>query len=385
MNRDYRREIEGFLEIQGEIEILRKYGLDYTANRGKVSQIIDRLHPKKIRLRVSEIRQETKTTGVFRLVSADTYLPPFQAGQYINLFVDLKGIRTSRPYSIASPPNQMGYYEIAVRRVDGGFVSNYLLDEVKVGDAFESSGPAGNFFHNPLFHGNDLVFLVGGSGITPFMSMIREVTDRGLGRRIHLIYGSQKPDDVIYRKELEERAGRHDNLKVTTVISDPPEGYAGLKGLITAEFMMEVLGDLASRTFYLCGPEEMYLFCLGEMQKLGVPSRKIRMEVFGPPRDITAQPGWPQEVQKDQRYKVEVKGNRVIEARAGEPLIIALEKAGIAAPASCRSGECSLCRTRLISGRVFQAPQVKLRKSDRAFGFIHSCLAYPLGDLEIMI
>jgi len=385
MTRDFRPEIEGYAEIRGEIEVLRRYGFDYSSHKGRVDQVLNLLHPKKIRLQVSEIRDETQTAKSFRLVSPDAYLPPFQAGQYINLFVDVAGVRTSRPYSISSPPSQSGYYEIAVRRVEDGFVSNYLLETVKVNDRLESTGPSGNFYYNPLFHGNDLVFLAGGSGITPFMSMIREVTDRGLPRKIHLIYGSRKPDDMIFGQELQEKAKLHENFKLTSVISEPPEGFEGFTGFISAKLMKDVLGSMEGKTFYICGPEAMYTFCLPELLKLQVPARKIRMEVFGPPKDVTAQPGWPETVNGDARFQVAIKGGKAIEARAGEPLMISLERARIVIPASCRSGECSLCRTKLLSGKVFQPPGAKLRKSDRTYGYIHPCFAYPLENLEIML
>jgi ferredoxin-NADP reductase len=385
MSRDFRPEIEGYAEIRREIEVLRRYGFDYSSHKGRVGQVLDLLHPKRIRLQVSEIREETQTAKSFRLSSPDGYLPPFQAGQYINLFVDVGGVRTSRPYSISSPPNQNGYYEIAVRRVEDGFVSSYLLDTVKVGARLESTGPSGNFYYNPLFHGNDLVFLAGGSGITPFMSMIREVTDRGLPRKIHLIYGSRDPDDMIFGEELEERARLHENLKMTSVISEPPQGFEGFTGFISAKLMRDVLGGVEGKTFYICGPEAMYTFCLPELLKLQVPARKIRMEVFGPPKDVTGQPGWPEMVSADSRFQVTVKGRKRINAQAGEPLMVSLERAGIVIPASCRSGECSLCRTKLLSGKVFQPPGVKLRKSDRTYGYIHPCVAYPLENLEIMI
>ncbi|HOJ13627.1 MAG TPA: 2Fe-2S iron-sulfur cluster binding domain-containing protein, partial [Deltaproteobacteria bacterium] len=69
----------------------------------------------------------------------------------------------------------------------------------------------------------------------------------------------------------------------------------------------------------------------------------------------------------------------------GEPLMVALETAHIQSPAQCRSGECSLCRTKLLSGTVFHPEGARLRKSDRQFGYIHPCVAYPLEDLEILI
>lgn len=169
------------------------------------------------------------------------------------------------------------------------------------------------------------------------------------------------------------------------VISNPSRGYKGLKGFITAEIIKEVLGDVSSQTFYVCGPELMYTFCLAELEKLGVARRKIRTEVYGPPKDVTKQPGWPGEIQPDAVFKLALKGGREIAAKASEPLMISLERAGIAIPALCRSGECSLCRTKLLSGRVFQPEGVRLRKSDRDFGYIHPCMAYPLSDLKLLL
>jgi ferredoxin-NADP reductase len=381
--KDFRKEIEGFEEIQKEMAVLRKYAVDYSFQKGRAAQIVDLLHPKVLRLRVAEIRTATPSAKIFRLVSGDSYLPPFQAGQYINLAVDIGPVRTSRPYSIASPPNQVGYYEIAVRRAEEGFVSNFLLDELQVGDFLESTSPAGNFYHNPLLHGKDLVFLAGGSGITPFMSMIREAADRGLERKMHLLYGSRRPEDVIYLEELKACAERHPDFKMEIVISEPPAGYRGTSGFIGAGLIQKQVGNLTGKTFYLCGPEAMYSFCLKELETLAVPRRKIRTEVFGPPKNVTAQPGWPAEVAGDRIFRVSYKGKKNIPAGASEPLMNSLERAGVVLPASCRSGECSLCRTKLGSGKVFQLPGAKLRKSDRAFGYIHPCAAYPLSDIEL--
>ena len=74
-----------------------------------------------------------------------------------------------------------------------------------------------------------------------------------------------------------------------------------------------------------------------------------------------------------------------MEARAGEPLVLALEKEGILIPSLCRSGECSMCRVKIISGKVFQPSGVPVRKSDRKYGYVHSCVSYPLENLEIVI
>jgi ferredoxin-NADP reductase len=277
----------------------------------------------------------------------------------------------------------VGYYDLTVRRAADGFVSDYLLDEVRVGDVFESSSPAGTFTYNPLFHGRDLVFLAGGSGITPFMSMIREVADRGLKRNIQLVYGSRSPDDVIFHQDLAEIAGRYSNLNFSLVISDPPAGYSGKTGFLSAACIKDCIGEVENQMFYLCGPEAMYPFCEAELESLGIIRRRVRKEVFGPPKDITRQPGWPEGLRADAAFTVTLEGGRHLTVRAGEPLMNSLERQGIVIPAQCRSGECSLCRTRLVSGRVYQPPGVKLRKSDRQFGYIHPCLAFPIADLDL--
>jgi len=378
------QQVTGYDEILRDNTILEKYGFDYQAKKGEVQNIIDTLHPQRLDLTVSEITRETASAKSMKLVSQNGALPPFQAGQYINVFVETGGVRTSRPYSIASPPTQTGYYEITVRKVEDGFVSNYLLDELKPGDPLKSSSPTGNFHYNPLLHGDKLAFIAGGSGITPFMSMIRELADKNLSRRIHLFYGSRIEDDVIYRREIDHIAAAHGNFTWDMVVSEPSPAFSGLKGFINAALIRKRLDGL-DWTFFVCGPEAMYQFCLPELEKLSVPARKTRVEVMGSPKHIASYPGWPHNVKAGDVFQVAIKGKKSIRAAASEPLMISLEKAGVVIPALCRSGECSLCRTKLLSGKVYQPNGVKLRKSDRAFGYIHPCMAYPITDIEILL
>ena len=378
------QKVDGYDELLRESAVLEKYGFDYETKKGELRSIINMLHPKKLDLTVSEITSETASTKSMKLVGKDGHLPPFQAGQYINVFVETGGIRTSRPYSIASSPTQTGYYEIAVRRVEDGFVSNYLLDELKPGDQLESSAPSGNFHYNPLFSGNQLALIAGGSGITPFMSMIRELADKNLSRRLHLLYGCRVEDDVLYGEELERISSAHRNFTWDLVVSEPAPSCSGLKGFINSSLIKERLGG-PDWMFYVCGPEAMYQFCLPELEKLKIPARKTKVEVMGAPKNIVSYPGWPENVKAVDVFKVAVKGKKTISATASEPLMISLERAGLAIPALCRSGECSLCRTKLVSGKVYQPNGVKLRKSDRAFGYIHPCMAYPITDIEILL
>lgn len=376
---------EGYDDIINEIRVCRKYGIDYSVEKGSVQECINRLHPALLRLRVSDVIEETKSAKTFRLVSPNHYLPPFQAGQYLSLFFEIGAIRTYRPYSISSSPSQAGYYDITVKRVEDGLVSGHLLDHVSRGAILECSGPWGNFYHNPIFHDNTLVCIAGGSGITPFMSMILETIECGLDRKIYLFYGNKGPNDVLFDEKLAAIARRHENIHYIPVIEHPANGYAGAKGLITGRVIQEALGDVREKTFYLCGPRAMYDFCVDELARLGIPRKKIRKEVNGIPVHVSSQPGWPDEVGEDDVFNVQVRGGDTIKARAGEPLLVALEKHGLKVVSRCRSGECSMCRVKVLSGKVFQLPGSLLRKSDSKFGYIHACAAYPIDDVEILI
>ncbi|MEJ2101903.1 MAG: iron-sulfur cluster-binding domain-containing protein, partial [Desulfobacterales bacterium] len=315
----------------------------------------------------------------------DGELPPIQAGQNISLFLEIDGIRTRRPYSISSPPHLRQYYDITVRRVENGLVSNFLMDDLVIGNDLVSSGPAGYFYFNPLIHPKNMICLAGGSGITPFVSMIREIVECGLDRTVTLFYGNKTTDDIIFHAELGRISARFDSINYIPVIEDPSDDYTGACGFMTAELIKEVLGDLKGKSFFICGPQGMYDFCLPELEGLGIARRKIRQEMYGAPVNIWQYPGWPSEVDPDRFFSVQLKNGQQLKAKAGVPLLVSLEKSGVVVPSLCRSGECSMCRLKVLSGKVFQPAGVPVRKSDRQFGYVHSCAAYPLSDLEILI
>jgi ferredoxin-NADP reductase len=376
---------DNYREIVEEIEFSQRHGVDYTADKDLADPYIERLHPRKLSLAVADVLDETPSARTFRLVDGDRPLPPFQAGQYVALAVEAGGIRTSRPYSISSPPNHAGYYDVTVQRMENGLVSNYLLDRVSRGDRLESSGPAGEFVYNPLFHGRQMVMMAGGSGVTPFLSMIREVLECGLDREMHLLFGNRDLAGAIGHALLTDLAARFGNFRYVPVIEQPPAGYRGKTGFITGDLIRTTLGGLEEQTFYLCGPQAMYDFCLPELERLGIPRRRIRKEMYGLPARVDLDPAWPGDVRPGDRFTVHVQGGATLQAAAGEPLLTALERNGIRVPSLCRCGECSECRVRVLSGRVFQPQGVKVRKSDRQFGYVHSCAAYPLEDLEIAL
>lgn len=370
-------------QIMENIRVMRSVSADKLPT-DSVARPAEAIHRKELKLVVQSVMDTGKQAKIFRFVSEDGYLPPFEAGQYINLFTQIEGVRTSRPYSLSSSPKQRAYYEITVARTRDGFVSDYLLDQVKPGDRFTANGPAGVFRYQPVFHSKKSLFLAGGSGITPLLSMTREILDAGLDRDVVMLYGCRNPEAALYHEELTAYSAAFPNFRYHLVVSDPVENWDGERGFLDEALIRRLVPDFAQRTSYICGPQVMNDFCKSALEAMGVPEKKIRREMFGARRDIQNEPGWPAELTGNEVFTITV-GDKKIPAKSGEPVLVALERAGVRVNVCCRSGECSLCRVRLVSGNVFLARGMMRRYADEKYGYIHSCKAYPMGDIEIML
>jgi len=348
----------------------------------RTQRLVERLHPPRMRLRLVERIAETPTACTLRFERTDGPLPPFRPGQYVSLSLRIGEVATTRPYSIASAPGG-AHLDLTLKLKPGGFASPFLVNEVRPGWEVDASGPAGSFVFEPLCDRGELVFLAGGSGITPFMSMLRHFARVGFPSRVLLLYGSRRAEEVIFGAELEQLRAAHRALEVVSVISEPDPGHRGPTGLLGAELVGRYVGDVAGKTFLVCGPEAMLRLTEGALRSLGVPAHKIRRESFGPPSDVTAMPDWPATVAAAQEYTVEVEGRGRFPARAGEPLLSALERHGVVVPSTCRTGGCADCRLRLVQGRVYVLPGAGVREADRAAGVIHSCVSYAISDLRL--
>ncbi len=370
-------------EILENIRVMRNVSLD-KITQDDVAKPSQAIHKKELELVVSNVIETGKNAKIIRLSSKDGYLPPFEAGQYVNIFTTIDGVRTSRPYSISSSPRQRGYYEITVAGIPDGFVSTYLIENAKIGDTFTANGPAGVFRYQPVFHSKKALFLAGGSGVTPFMSMTREIIEANLDRDIVMLYGCRNPQVALFHDELSAYAQKYPNFKYHLIVSDDTAEWTGEKGFMNGELIARLVPDFMERTSYICGPQVMNDFCKKELENMGVPEKKIRREMFGTRRDIQNEPGWPAELNGNEIFKIKV-GDKIIPAKSSESILVALERAGVRVNVCCRSGECSLCRVKLVSGNVFLAKGMLRRYADEKYGYIHSCKAYPIGDVEIML
>ena len=362
-----------------------------------VNLLAQQLHPERLHMIVSAVRDETASTRTFRLMpdrsKGTPGLPYFRAGQYLSLKADVGGVRITRPYSISSAPfeslGQDGFYELTVRRVRDGFLTPVMLEGWRVGTRVQASSPLGWFYHEPLRDQRQIVGLAGGSGITPFRSIAREIVHGGMDAELLLLYGSSDQSDIVFFDELDQlQSQAHGRFRVVHVLScegvSPPNCE---QGFITAEIMRKH-ADVEHGSFFVCGPQAMYEFVAGELARLNLPRRRVRREALGEIKDIGRHPDFPAAAQgKTFRLKVRIDGKQAeAPASASETVLVAMERAGLAPPSACRSGECGFCRSLLVSGDVFVVPDGDgCRAADRQLGFIHPCSSYALTDLELRV
>jgi ferredoxin-NADP reductase len=360
-----------------------------------LENLCERIHPKTQLLKITDIEEFSYDTKLFRFISAKPNEPlaPFRAGQYIGLTAEIDGVRTSRPYSLVSSPNQHAYYELAIREKQDGFVSPYILNNAKRGDILEATEPLGNLYYNPLFHGKHLVFIAGGCGITPFISLLRDISEKMLPLTVYLIYGCVSEKDILFRQELEEITSKRSNISVKYVLSEPQAHWMGACGFITSVIIQNEIKSIKDKYFYVVGNRPMYQFIKGEMEQLEIPKHRVYYEAFGVPENITEELGWPAEIDESKKISVRVKYRKrgkiekiQFEAPCIEPLLNSIERQkelALSIDNGCRSGECALCRTKKIKGKVFIPSEVTIREADSKYGFIHPCISYPLTDIEL--
>ncbi|MEG1417719.1 MAG: FAD-binding oxidoreductase, partial [Oscillospiraceae bacterium] len=258
-----------------------------------IGDVANALHPGSITLEVASITPASPTAKTIRFISKDKKLPVFQAGQYLSLKLNIGDTLTSRPYSISSAPFETRtdnpFVEITVRNKGESFASDYLYKSLKIGDNLSGTMPHGQFYFEELRDAKNIVAIAGGSGITPFISMAREIEHGTLDVNLTILYGSNEVSDIILKDRLD--AIKSDRVRVVHVIANDPS-WSGEKGFITSEIIKKY--SAGDTTYFLCGPQVMCKFVLGELDKLHIAPRRIRREVFGAPREIENYEGYPE-------------------------------------------------------------------------------------------
>jgi glycine betaine catabolism B len=360
------------------------------------------------RLRVSRVFDETADVRTFRLVPLDGGALPFvyRPGQYLTLVLDVDSAadgvptRVRRSYTMASSPTQNAHVELTVKKAEGGLASTHLHAAWEQGSVVCVSAPGGKFTFDGEGH-DRVLLLAGGVGVTPLMSMLRALTDRGWPGRIDFVFSVKTAADVIFEEELRRLARRFDNLHLVVTATREPAAsdWPGERGPITRELLARI-PELTHTPVYLCGPAAMMVAMRALLVDLGVPDEQIHVEAFvSPPqaprgdedlasalsaeREQAPEPGAGADLE-DRSVRFAKSG---IEAALGEDetLLEAAEALGLDLPFDCRAGICGQCKTKLLAGTVRMEVEDALTPEDRRHHLILACQARASGLGKVVV
>lgn len=345
-----------------------------------VNKVAKSLHPKDQQLVISRIEEHKSIAKSYYFKSEGAPLAYFKAGQYLTFKLEIGSSVVTRSYSIASSPASAlnGEYQITVKRINDGFVSDYILDNWSVGDKVTAYAPEGNLVYNPLRDAENIVGIAGGSGITPFLSLARAIDEGDEACSLTLLYGCRNSEEILFKDELDKLSEKNERINVVYVLSHSDEdGYE--KGFVGADIIKKYANE-ADYSIFVCGPGGLYKFLDSELPKLNKEKKYIRFEVFSSAKKAEDEP-------KEYSITVINRGSEtVIKASSNETVLCAFERAGIVVPARCHTGECGFCRSKLVSGKVYiPEGEDKRRIGDMQFNFIHPCCCYPESDLVVRI
>ena len=344
-----------------------------------VNKVAKSIHPKEQKLVISRIEEHKTFAKSYYFKSETAPLAYFKAGQYLTFKFEIGNAVVTRSYSIASSPASAlkGEYQITVKRISDGFVSDYILDNWSVGDEVTAYAPEGNLTYNPLRDAGNIVGIAGGSGIRPFLSLARAIDQGDEDCTLTLLYGCKTSDEILFKTELDSLSEKNEKINVVYVLShSDEEGYG--KGFVGADVIKKYAPE-ENYSIFVCGPGGLYKFLETELPKLEKERKYIRFEVFSSGKKV-------EEVKEYGITVINRGAESVIKANSNETVLCALERAGIEVPARCHTGECGFCRSKLVSGKVYiPEGEDKRRIADMQFNFIHPCCSYPESDLVIRI
>jgi ring-1,2-phenylacetyl-CoA epoxidase subunit PaaE len=340
-------------------------------------------------IKVYDLKKETKETVTLCFKQPGLRKIKYKAGQYITLMVRINGRKYARPYSFSSAPSVDAALEVTVKRVTDGIVSNYINNELKVGDVVEVLEPMGDFTYdniNPV----QSIFLWGvGSGITPLFSIIKEALNAQSKPVVHLIYGNKNQESTIFRDQLYLLKQEYPDFFFITnfysQVDNVIESSIIHKGRISSDFVTSLVvqqKNLIESVHYICGPKGLKDTIQISLMDLEVPSSSIFVEEFELVID-------PKELEDVEDSTVTVNFQRelseIFVPKGKSILDVALDN-DIEIPYSCQTGNCNTCKAKLKEGQLKMIGLTKERE-DLAQDEFLLCCSYPLTnsiDIEVI-
>jgi ferredoxin-NADP reductase len=226
---------------------------------------------------------ETKIKEIIpRTVDVNSYRfprPPeltYKSGQYFFITIKQGDRELTKHFSFSSSPTEKDHFEFTKKFTDHEY--SMALKAAKVGDWARIDAPYGQF----TFEGEypKIAQLAGGIGITPFISMCKNATDKRMNSKITLFYGCRTENDIAFKQELEKMQEQNKNLKIVFMVNEASSHWKGATGVINAEMIKKELPDYKDNLFYVCGPPPMVKAMETLLESIGLPKTQLKLEYF---------------------------------------------------------------------------------------------------------
>jgi 3-ketosteroid 9alpha-monooxygenase subunit B len=322
------------------------------------------------RVPVAEVIRETDEACSLVLDVPASLAPEFsyRPGQFVTVRVpsELCG-SVARCYSLSSSPVLGERPAITVKRTEGGYASNWILDRVRAGTVLDLLPPAGMF--SPRSLDGDFLLFAAGSGITPVMSILKSALHAGRGRVV-LVYANRDERSVIFGSVLRRLASEFAGRLVVVHWLD------SLLGVPSAAALTALAQPYTSSEVFICGPDPYLALVREALGQLRVPGGRVHVERFLSLAENPFEAAVVEDGALAATLSVTLDGATTqLPWPAGARMLDVLIDAGLDAPYSCRQGICGACACQLTSGKVEMAHNEVLEEGDLAEGYILACQA----------
>jgi ferredoxin-NADP reductase len=309
------------------------------------------------RAKVIAVRRQTPRSVTLTL-EPNRAFTGFRAGQHINLTVEIDGRRRTRPYSPASAEGHP-FIELTIGRHDGGLVSTYLYEHARRGMIVGLDSVGGDFVL-PTVRPRRVLFVSGGSGITPVMSMLRTLRNEGSDREIAFVHYARSVQEACYADELAAMSG------VRVLHGYTRDGQGDLNGYFDADHLAAAMPE--PDAVFVCGPQ-----ALVDAVRTHFPealSESFVPPVFAPSTETAG-------------GRIAFTDSGVELTDDGRPLLEQAEAAGLTPESGCRMGICHSCTRRKTSGVVKNLTTGVMSNTEAED--VQICVSVPVGDIDIAL
>ncbi|MDC3251558.1 2Fe-2S iron-sulfur cluster-binding protein [Planctomycetota bacterium] len=352
------------------------------------------------RFRVSNRVMEAQDICSFYLSPLDEEaICPYEPGQHLGFKFQIPGESKHliRTYSLSSGDPISNTYRVTIKKVPPppgtshppGRGSSYFHEDLEIGSTIEVKAPAGKFCLD-RHDQRPAVFIAGGIGVTPLLSMLEAICDKKIDRVCHFFHAVRNSDDHAFAQSLKELAEGNPNVSLHTYYSSPKEGSVledGIKtGFLSIDAIKDTVGHIEAQ-FYLCGPPPMMGALVPALEEAGVTSSDILLEAFGP-ASVKKKKDPESGDQKTDQGKLNSKTRKIHFSKSdvtvpwdGSSSILDMaEEHDVEIESSCRAGSCGTCQVKVVSGKISYEDEPS---AEPDAGNCLSCVGMPEGDVEI--